>query len=64
MFATVNDVIAVKNTVNSSAVLSFEDELILLRKTEFSVEFCLVRAVYNFDSRLFTDCIPNTRRAV
>jgi len=55
MFVTVNDVIAVKNTVNSSAVLSLEDELILVRKTEFSVAFSLVRAVNNFDSRLFTD---------
>jgi hypothetical protein len=51
----VTDVIAVKNTVNSSSVVSCEDELISSRKTEFSVEFYLVRAVYNFDSRLFTD---------
>jgi len=45
------DVIAGKNT----PVVSCQDELILLRKTEFSVEFYLVRAVHNFDSRLFTD---------
>jgi hypothetical protein len=47
----VTDVIAVKNTANSSAVVSCEDELILLRKTEFSVELYLVRAVHNFDYR-------------
>jgi hypothetical protein len=46
MFMTRNSFIPTKNTLGWKAVVSCKGELILLRETEFSAEFCMFTDVH------------------
>lgn len=60
MFMTSNRCTAVQNTLDRSAVVSSEGQLILLRETSLCILFYLARDAHKFVSRLLINWISNT----